>query len=160
MVMRTSATLLACLVLSGCAVTDAGSGPRRDLSVMKVSTGEFAPPARGYSEVTVRSLVSGTEADWLETVGARCVASAGPYAAVLTTPARLAVPDLGPDALQVSVECTQGALAGRALSGPVYRWPAGGKPGPLSRIAYGGGWWYGYQKSGPLRYPDINVGLR
>lgn len=158
--MRIAAAILFTLVVAGCTGGLPGGGSGLDRTVMKVTNGDIVPPARGYAGLAVRSFTVGGNGEWQEVAGARCVASAGAFGAVLTTPSQLVVPDLGPDALPVTVGCSRGASSGRGFSMPDYSWQGSDKPSPPARIAYGGGWWYGYRKSGPLAYPDIDVGLR
>jgi hypothetical protein len=43
---------------------------------------------------------------------------------------------------------------------PSYGWPVEGRPDAVRRAAWGGGWWWGFQKTGPMAYPDLAVALR
>jgi hypothetical protein len=158
--MRIAALIVFTLVAAGCTGGLSGGGNGLDRVVMKTTNADIVPPARGYLGLAVRSFAGGGDGEWQEVAGARCVASAGAFGAVLTTPSQLVVPDLGPDAVPVTVECTKGASSGRGVSMPDFSWKGSDKPSPPARIAYGGGWWYGYRKSGPLAFPDIDVGLR
>ena len=146
-------------VLAGCTFGPSGGGRGLEEVTTTRATGEFVPPARRYLGLSVRSFEPDTEAEWREVAGATCAVSAGAYRATLVTPARLILPDLGPDAPPIEAECRLGSRSGRDIVGPVYRWPAETKPDPLQRIWYGG-WWRGYEESGPMRYPDLAVGLQ
>lgn len=126
---------------------------------MRNSSGDVAAPARRYMSVPTRSFQAGPEGEWLEVLGAQCSVTSGLYRATLTTPARLVLPDLGPDAEPITAVCSTGILNGREMVAPEYPWPAEGSPSGVSKMTYGGGWWYGYEKSGPMKYPDIAVAL-
>ncbi|HMQ92588.1 hypothetical protein, partial [Amaricoccus sp.] len=65
-----------------------------------------------------------------------------------------------PRAPQVVGNCTNGELAGQAVVMPAYGWPEDGRPSGVRRAGWGGGWWWGYEKTGPLVYPDLAVALR
>ena len=112
--------------------------------------------------VAVRAFVpdaAGTEG-WQEVAGARCRVTGGDYyRADLVTPARLVIPDLGPDAPVLVATCENGAASGRSAVAPAYGWRNPGVPSPGNRVWWGGGWWWGMQKSGPMRYPDLSVGM-
>lgn len=146
------------VLLAGCATIPSGSGRGLPEVAMRKTTDEILPPPRGNLAIAVRSF-EGSVGAWEEVPGASCQVSAGPYRAGLVTPARLILPDLGPDAPPVVAECTRGSLRGRDVVGPIYPWPELDKPSALQRIAFAG-WWYGYQESGPLRYPDLAVGMQ
>jgi hypothetical protein len=159
--------LVAALALAGCGggaydwrdVRGGGSGlPQVSMSP---SGEQVVPPGRGSLEgLAVRSFVPGPEG-WNEVSGARCtIKGADLLTATLVTPARLTLPDLGPDAPVLVAACEAGERRGTAAVAPDFSWPVEGRPQPTERAWWGGGWWWGYQKTGPLRYPDLAVGLR
>ncbi len=145
--------------LAGCA----GGNPLVDDGLpevqMRNTTGDVVAPARKYLAVPARSFQAGADGTWLEVTGAQCSVTSGVYQATLTTPARLVLPDLGPDAQPITAACSTGTLSGRDQVAPEYPWPAEGEASAASRVSYGRGWWYGYEKSGPMKYPDIAVAL-
>lgn len=162
------------LMLAGC---DGGAGYQfgaphgggADLPVVALtgSRATVVPPGReGRVALALRTFTPGTpEADgaagWVEVKGATCGVTGGDFfAATVPTPVRLTLPDLGPDAPVIRVDCTLGALAGTDAVAPAFSWPVEGRPQPVARAWWGGGWWWGYQKTGPMRYPDLAVGLR
>jgi len=146
------------LAAAGCAVGPAGGGRGLDEVTTMRATGDFVPPARRYLGFAVRSFEPDPEAEWREVTGATCLVSGGAYRATLVTPARVIMPDLGPDAPPLTAECTLGARSGADAVAPIYPWPPDTRPDALQRIWWGG-WWRGYEKSGPMRYPDLAVGL-
>lgn len=161
--MRDIAIALALILpLAACAGGVSGGGSGLPETQMTQATGDIVPPARGYLGVPVRSFVSDPEAasGWLEVSGARCAMSAGAYRASLVTPGRLVLPDLGPDAPDIRADCALGEASGSVLARADYSWPTGERPSAPTRTWYGAGWWFGYEKTGPVGYPDISVGLR
>ena len=125
-------------------------------------SGEVAvPPGRGAREgLAVRAFLPG-DGEWREVGGARCSITGGDFfRAELVTPARLTLPDLGPDAPTLRADCTSGTARGTAVVAPAFSWPAEGRPSPIERAWWGGGWWWGFQRTGPMRYPDLAVGMR
>jgi hypothetical protein len=96
--------------------------------------GADLPPARGETYLTVRTFVveAGTER---EISGASCEAASDFSSAKFQSPARLALPDLGPQTPVVSVSCTdgtrRGTLAARA------RLQSGGGGGGYGQPAIG-----------------------
>ncbi|WP_424932617.1 hypothetical protein [Amaricoccus macauensis] len=86
-------------------------------TVALVDTGEeiVAPPLN-FAHSTLRSFVPGEDGEeWQEVEGARCVASVGPYTAVVTTPVRLVVPDMRPVDMPLVATCTLAEFSGRAV---------------------------------------------
>lgn len=150
--------LAAILVLAGCAGNVYGGGSGLNEVVMKRTNDDFAPPARGYVGVALRAFAAGPDGNWVEVDGASCRVSAGPYRAVAASPARVVLPDLGPDAPPVQADCSTASASGSARVLPDFSWPQEAKPDAFNRIAYAG-WWWGYEKSGPMRYPDLSVGM-
>jgi hypothetical protein len=166
--MRRWAFLIA-IALAGCAGGEyqqisgiKGGGRGLPVVSMRANSDEVVPPGRGAPiGLAVRAFVPGTEEEWTEVAGARCHVTGGNFfSADLVTPARLVLPDLGPDAPALRADCASGAATGTDIVGPVYSWPADRPVPPLNRFVWGGGWWYGLQKSGPMRYPDLAVGMR
>jgi hypothetical protein len=156
------------LGLAGCGgITDypwegpTGGGKGLPVVAMQSSRDVVVPPGRGKPlALAVRAFVPGAEG-WQEVTGARCRVTGGEFfGAELVAPARLVVPDLGPDAPVLRAECTGAGTAGAAAVAPAFGWPEEGRPAAVHRIWWGGGWWRGFQKTGPMRYPDLAVGMR
>ena len=156
--------VLGLLALAACGDTGirgSGSGTDLPLVEMKPNAAQIVPPGRWKTDLAVRAFVPDAEGGWVEMPGSRCRVSGGDYfTADLVTPARLVLPDLGPDAPQLVANCTNGQLAGQAVVQPAYGWPEEGRPSGVRRAGWGGGWWWGYEKTGPLVYPDLAVALR
>ena len=161
--------LLVAVALAGCASGEyqqisgiKGGGGGLPVVSMRANADEVVPPGRGAAVgLAVRAFVPGVEEEWTEVAGARCRVTGGNFfSADLVTPARLVLPDLGPDAPPLRAECTSGNARGVDVVGPGFSWPADRAVSPANRIVWGGGWWYGYEKSGPMRYPDLAVGMR
>lgn len=165
--MRGMMVALAALALAGCGGgaydwrSVAGGGAGLPQVAMAPSGETVVPPGRGARRaVAVRTFVGAPGGDWTEVKGATCTVTAEPFLkATLVTPARLVLPDLGPDAPSLRAECATPTQWGSDVVAPVFHWPAEGRPNGLERAWWGGGWWWGYQKTGPLTYPDIAVGL-
>ena len=163
--MRGIAVALIALTLAGCGGaydwrSVAGGGGGLPQVAMAPSQETVVPPGRGaWRGLAVRSFVS-TPEGWTEVTGARCTVTGAPYfQATLVTPSRLVLPDLGPDAPSLRAECETPTARGADVVGPVFGWPAEGRPQAMKRVAWGGGWWWGFQKTGPMHYPDLAVGL-
>jgi hypothetical protein len=159
--------LVAAVALAGCAGGEYdgiyGSGAGLPPVMARNNTDEVVPPGRGRLGLAVRTFVADTGASsgWQEVTGARCRVTGGHYfQADLVTPARLVVPDLGPDATPLVADCTSGVRHGRAAVLPAYGWRNLEQPSAGNRVWWGGGWWWGMQKTGPMRYPDLAVSLR
>jgi hypothetical protein len=138
-----------------------GGGAGLPEVAMRPSGAVVVPPGRGVREgLAVRAFLPGAEG-WTEVAGARCSITGGDFfRAELVTPARLTLPDLGPDAPALRADCASGAARGAAVVEPAFGWPAEGRPAAIHRAWWGGGWWWGFQKTGPMRYPDLAVGMR
>lgn len=162
---RHLAVLAAVLALTGCAAVDSAMtrGGGAGLGAVRVDTvtGDVVPPGRGTTALALRAFVPDAEGGWQEVDGAVCHVTGGSfYRAVVATPVRLLVPDLGPDAPAIAAECRSGSLTGRAAVAPGFYWPAEGRPNSMVRIAWGQGWWWGYRKTGPMRYGDLAISLK
>jgi hypothetical protein len=155
--------MAAMLALAGCAGYGGGTaGGGRGLPevAMRAQPDWIVPPGRGRAALAVRAFVPGADGAWQEVAGARCRVEGAPYFRTdLVTPARLVLPDLGPDAPVLTAECFSGAATGRDAVAPSYPWEATGGTW-AQRITFGGGWWRGYEASGPMRYPDLAVAVR
>lgn len=144
---------------SGYGTGPAGGGYGLPEVVLQPTGETIVPPGRGNTKaLAVRTFVPEGEG-WSEVTGVPCSVTAAPYlAANLVTPARVVLPDLGPDAPNVQADCRNATLAGSAAVAPQFSWPADKMPSPPARIVWGD-WWYGGEKSGPLAYPDLAVAL-
>jgi hypothetical protein len=164
--MRGIGVALVALALAGCgggaydwrSVAGGGAGLPQ---VAMAPTGEtVVPPGRGAREALAVRTFTATPDGWAEVAGATCVVTAAPFLrATLVTPARLVLPDLGPDAPSLRAECETPTAWGSDTVAPVFAWPVEGRPQPAERAWWGGGWWWGFQKTGPLAYPDLAIGL-
>lgn len=124
-------------------------------------SGQNFAAARGEADLVVRTHVIDPDGSEREVGGATCDVTSVLYSARLTTPARLRLPNFGPQSPELDIDCAAGELRGSA-SRPittVWRRPAGsvgyGYPGYAGW--YGGGWygpgWYG-PGWGPWGYPE------
>lgn len=157
----------AALALAGCAGGDvAGYGSQvlgggRGLPATRAVARQdvVTPPSRRDRALALRTYALETDGDKVEVAGAVCKITAGSLEAVMATPGRLILPDLGADAPPVRADCAAGTLAGAAIAPPIFAWPSQG--GDIAqRASWGLGWTFGYQKQGPLHYPDMQVELR
>jgi hypothetical protein len=119
---------------------------------------QVTPPGRRDLGLAVRAVAVETDGTPVQVAGATCRITSGTLEATIVTPGRLVIPDLGPDAQPVRADCTAGTLAGAATAAPGFFWPAEGG-NPPQRVSWGLGWTYGFQKVGPMRYPDLVVPL-
>jgi hypothetical protein len=155
------------LALAGCAGGDVmGFGPGvtgggGGLPAVRAEAAPdlMTPPGRRDLGLAIRTLVVQPDGTQAEVAGATCLVTAGPFSARLTSPARLVIPDLGPDAPDVRADCASGALVGAAMTPPAFLWAQSGGDG-LQRASWGLGWTYGGYKVGPVRYPNLTVLLR
>ncbi len=156
----------ALVALTGCASGDLAGyslgvdGGGRGLPITRAfaSQEEVTPPGRGLTGLAVRTYVQGPDGASVEVAGAACRVSGGGFEATLTTPGRFVLPDLGPDAPALKAECRSGTLAGVAAVAPSYAWADDGG-NAAERVVWGLGWTYGYAEVGPMRYPNLRVGL-
>lgn len=158
------ATAAALVALAGCADYDdrvRGSGAGLPEVTMAARTDHVVPPGRWRTGLALRTFVPGSVPDtWQEVTGARCQVTGGDFfSATVETPVRLVLPDLGPDAPPLTAVCSTPTLSGRETVMPGFSWPEEGRPDAARRVAWGGGWWWGFQKTGPMRYPDLAVAL-
>jgi hypothetical protein len=164
--MRGIGVALVALALAGCGGgaydwrSVAGGGEGLPQVAMAPSEEVVVPPGRGAREgLAVRTFV-GSPGAWSEVSGAVCTVEGPPYFhARLVTPARLVLPDLGPDAPPLRAACETPTSWGSDTVAPVFSWPAEGRPQPSTRAWWGGGWWWGMQKTGPMHYPDLAIAL-
>lgn len=158
-------SLLLPLLLAACAT---GAPVTRQVVV---PGGQFQA-VQGEARFFVRSFLS-TGSQQQEVIGARCELVTSLYRTEFVTPARVVVPNFGPQSPEVTVACRTPDSAGSASTRIVTRWqqppgvwgdpffgPRGGPWGP----AWGPGWGPGpWGWSGPgfpvSNYPNINVTL-
>ncbi len=156
--MRIQAVLAAMLFLAGCA-----SGVPVDRTVI-VPGGKFTA-VQGEADLIVRTVMPENGGELL---GATCDVRSSLYQTQLLTPARLVVPNFGPQSPELFINCRAGDLMGKADVGIVTLWQDNGwgYPGVYGG-AYAGPWrgpwagpwapgwgWPGYPVS---RYPDVRV---
>lgn len=152
------------LALAACAGNDlAGFGPTvvgggRGLPVTRAEARPdlMTPPGRREVALAVRSFAAQPDGAPVEIAGASCRITAGAFSAALVTPGRLVIPDLGPDAPAVRADCAAGELRGAGAVAPSFAWAASGG-NPPERVLWGLGWTYGYEKQGPMGYPNLGV---
>ena len=159
--MRTIAGLVAAGLLAGCA---AGVPVERQYVV----AGDNFANVQGEARLVVRSFVE--EADGPhEVLGATCQVNSSLYDTVVTTPARLVVPNFGAQSPELAFACTAGALAGTARRDITTTWrqPPGGYLSPwgypgmgvYGGMGWGSGW--GPTPAYPVSdYRNVNVLLR
>jgi hypothetical protein len=158
--------LAASLAVAGCAQGDlAGFGPEvrgggggLPATRAQARSDAMTPPGRRELGLAVRAFAAETDGTRVEIRGATCRITAGALTATLTTPGRLVLPDLGPDAPAVRADCVAGTLEGAAAAAPVFAW-AGGGGAPPQRVLWGMGWTYGFEAMGPVSYPNLSVAL-
>jgi hypothetical protein len=168
--MRRLVFVAALALLAGCATYDdrlrgnSGRGLGGDdlpQVTMRASTDVVVPPGRWRTALALRAFVPVADNAWQEVTGARCRVTGGDfYRADVVTPVRLVLPDVGPDAPPLTASCRTETLSGTATVAPAFSWPVEGRPDAVRRVAWGGGWWWGYQKTGPMAYPDLAVAMR
>ena len=147
---------LATTVLLGCATG-------QPVTHQVVVSGANFDAVQGEAALIVRSHITDAERGRLEVLGADCRVTSSLYEASLVTPARLVVPNFGPQSPQIDVACRAGELAGQGQVqiSTFWRYP----PGYYPYAPYPAGVW-GWQWGWPggaypvSEYPDLNVELR
>lgn len=157
--------VLAALAAAGCAgggfagyeraVTGGGGGLPE--TVARARTDVVTPPGRRQLGLAVRTFERDAAGQVVEVAG-ECAIRAGSFRAAMATPGRLVIPDLGPDAPGIVAECRRGAARGTGSVDPAFAWAESGG-GAVERLLWGGGPWRGGVRTGPMRYPDLAVGL-
>lgn len=154
-------SLVLSLTLGGCA----GGLP---LGPDVVVSGAKYVAVQGEADLVARTFVIDAAGQKLEVAGAVCDVESSLYSARLTTPARLRVPNFGPQSPALGFSCAAGELKGGATVGIETYWrTAPGMYGPYWE-AYGPGalgWpgpgWGLYGPSYPVsEYPNVHVILR
>jgi hypothetical protein len=166
MMVTRMAAAAAALALAGCAgggfvgyeraVTGGGAGLPE--TVARASTAEVTPPGRRMLGLAVRTYARDAAGAIVEVPGT-CTVTGGTLGASLATPGRLVVPDLGPDAPVLTARCTAQGMTGSGAVEPAFAWAEDGG-GAAARLAWGGGPWRGGPRTGPMRYPDLMVGVQ
>lgn len=175
--MRSFLVTAVALTLAGCA--SPGALPIGGEVVRPAAyTAPTLPPARSDTVLAVRTFV--TEAGATREVPAECSFESAYSSGSFRAPARLALPELGPETPVLRVTCSDGARRGTAAARATLRrtnafggWPAvgisvgtGGHRGRRGNIGVGlGGWWGGgggWDNAGALRaeYPDLRIMLQ
>ena len=163
--------LLATLLLAAC-VPAPGATPFATVRPQPIP-GATPPPARGETRLDVVAVSHDAEGRETELTGAACEARSPYFAADFTAPARLLIPDFGPNSPQVDVTCRSGSAVGRASSRPDWAWSGGfgGWPaigvsvgtGTQSGVGVGFGWYgggTGMAAGQPaIRYPALRVAV-
>jgi hypothetical protein len=157
--------LAALLALSACA---SGVPVEREVTV---SGAQFVN-VQGEADLVVRTFVPSPEGR-RELLGAQCDLTTSLYAARLTTPSRLRLPNFGPQSPELQFVCRADGLTGAARREILTRWdrPPGGygyppagwyapyDGGAALALGWGYGGWWG--PSLPVSYyPDVRIELR
>lgn len=154
-------SLLSLLLLGLAACT---SGVPVERSVV-VPGGRFEA-VQGEASFIVRAFLPAEGDQRREVVGARCEAVSSLYATDLVTPARLVVPNFGPQSPEITVQCTADGKTGAATARIFTRWQ--GPPGVVAPgMVAGPGWiapgpvgwgWWGAAPGIPISgYADLAV---
>lgn len=166
------AAAAAVALLAGCAAqSPTATAP---LVTSQVRPKAAIPPAWGVTQLGVRAALAST----LQEVAADCSLESPYSTARFTTPARVSVPDLGPETPVLRIACSDGTHRGtaqaqatlRSTNGGLGGWPAvgvsvgtGGGYGGTG-VSLGGFWGGGWGTSGPsvqqAVYPDVQVLLQ
>lgn len=153
--------LVALMPLAACA----GSVPVEN--VVTVSGAQF-DSVRGEADLVVRTFLPAEENTRREVTGAVCELDTILYSTRFTTPARLKLPNFGPQSPELSISCRAEDWSGRAEV-PVetdWAYPPGGYAGygyGPPGYYYGGPWggWGWPAGAVPVSgYPDVHVMLR
>lgn len=169
--MRKSWLAVVALVVAGCATQNAQ--PPAPLVPSQVKASTVMPPAWGITDVRVSAAV--TEAGTLREVSADCTLDSPYSSARFRAPARVSVPDLGPQTPVLRIGCSDGTRRGsaearaalRSTNGGLGGWPTVGVSvgtGGYSGVSVGGFWGGGFGTTGPnvqqAVYPDVQVVLQ
>ena len=161
--MRGIGIVLAATALAGCA----GGLP---LGPDVVVSGRQFVAAQGEADVVVRAFVLDDAGERSEVAGAACDVTTSLYDAKLTTPARMRVPNFGPQSPVLNIACAALGLKGAVQQPIAIYWRTA--PGYYYGGYYGPPWygpgagWYGpgWGFPGPSypvsEYPDVAVILR
>ena len=153
-----SLPLLGLLAVAGCA---SGVPVEREVVV----AGSRFQAVQGETRLTVRTVLPDGGG---EVVGATCDLVTSLYAAELVTPARLVLPNFGPQSPELSFACRAGELSGTGRAAIITRWQGypgywGPPVGPYDPWR-GGPFWGGWGWDGPgfpvSDYPDVSVVMR
>ena len=147
-------------VLSALALSLAACAGGVPVDHQVVVPGGHFDQVQGEARLTVRTGLD----DGSEVVGATCDVVSSLYTVKLVTPARLVVPNFGPQSPELTATCRAGDLSGAGSVAIITRWqqgwPYGGFPGPYYGRPWGWGW-YDYGPGYPVSdYPDLRVILR
>jgi hypothetical protein len=148
---------LAALLLAGCAT---GVPVERQVVV----PGDRFQAVQGEAAFLVRTFLAPEGDVRREVVGADCELTSSLYTATLVTPARLVVPNFGPQSPELNVACRADGLSGAGRIEIITRWrePPGywGYPGFGLYPNYPWGWG-AYGPGYPVSdYPNLNITLR
>ncbi len=112
---------LAALAVSGSVLAGCATGVPVERQV--VVAGDRFTNVQGEAAFIVRTVLPVDEnGARREVVGARCTVLSSLYQAELVTPARVVVPNFGPQSPQITVSCKAGALSGAGTARIVTRW--------------------------------------
>ena len=129
-----------------------------------VVPGDRFEAVRGEATFFVRTFLTPERDTRREVVGADCDVTSSLYSAKLVTPARLVVPNFGPQSPELNVACRADGLSGAGRVEIITRWqePPGywGYPGFGLYPNYAWGWG-AYGPGYPVSdYPNLNITLR
>jgi hypothetical protein len=151
---------LCAVMLAGCS---SGVPVRNEVSVSGSRFGNVSGEAR----LTVRSFRDLADGSRREVIGASCNLESTLFSASFATPARLKLPNFGPQSPELEIDCAAGTLAGHAIADIDTYWRR--PPGGYGYGYYGGPWyggpygywdWPGYGGVPVSDYPDVRVLLR
>jgi hypothetical protein len=114
---------------------------------------------QGEAQLTVRTFLPQEGDERREVVGADCTVVSSLYSAELVTPARLVVPNFGPQSPELEIDCRAGDLAGSGRVRIVTRWqqPPGYWGYPWGPYGWPGWGWYGGPGLPVSDYPNLDV---
>lgn len=132
-----------------------------------VVSGARFEAVQGEAAFVVRTYLPAEGNERREVVGARCKVVSSLYATELVTPARLVVPNFGPQSPEITVECAADGRTGTGTATVFTRWQ--GPPGVVApgMMVAGPGWiapgpagwgWWGAAPGVPISgYADLAV---